>query len=420
MHGILDKGGYKKRMSTMKWASALSLATQTDAALGEAMGTLKAKLGTARPDIVFMFVSPHHKQAYATVHKDVNTKLGPRHLLGCSGGGVIGDGHEAEQVAAISLTAAVLPDVEIKPFRLEDASLPDLDSGPRHWEEAVGVKASAEPQFIMLADPFSIRTDEMLAGFDFAYPNAVKVGGLASGARRPGQNVLYLDQHMFRDGAVGLALNGDIRVETLVAQGCRPFGKPLSITKCHRNVLIELDHRPALEILSELYKQANERDRQLIPTSLFLGLIMDPFKQGDPQPGDFLIRTPIGMDTERGALVIGALLREGQTVQFHLRDALSASEDLSAVLRRYSTERLNASKGESIPPPPRGALLFSCLGRGKHLYGRPDHDTQAFQAQVGDVPLAGFFCNGEIGPVSGTTHVHGFTSCFGIFRTKQD
>lgn len=404
----------------MKWSSAISLEPRGEVAIAAALTEIKSKLAGATPDIAFLFVSPQHRQNYALIAAELMKHLGPRHLLGCSGGGVIGDGKEAEQTPAISLTAAVMPDVTITPIRLDDASLPDMDSGPRAWEDAVGVKVSTEPQFVILADPFSIRADEMLAGLDFAYPKAVKVGGLASGASKPGQNVLYLDHKIYRDGAIGLALSGDVCIETLVAQGCRPFGKPLSITKCHRNVLVELDKRPALEVLSELYKQASERDRQLIPTSLFLGMVMDPFKQGDPQPGDFLIRTPIGMDTERGALVISALLREGQTVQFHLRDALSASEDLSEVLRRYSTDRLNASKGEALPPPPRGALLFSCLGRGKHLYGRADHDTQAFTAQLGDIPLAGFFCNGEIGPVAGTTHIHGFTSCFGIFRTKKD
>jgi small ligand-binding sensory domain FIST len=404
----------------MKWSSALSLESHSEVAIAAVLTEIKSKLGGVTPDVAFLFVSPQHKQHYATFCAEVTKHLSPKHFLGCSAGGVIGDGKEAEQVPALSLTAALLPDVTITPFRMDDAALPDMDSGPRKWEEAVGVKAESDPHFILLADPFSIRADEMLSGFDFAYPKAVKVGGLASGASKPGQNVLYLDQKVYRDGAVGLALSGDLRIETLVAQGCRPFGKPLSITKCQRNVLVELDKRPALEVLSELYKQANERDRQLIPTSLFLGMVMDPFKQGDPQPGDFLIRTPIGMDTERGALVISALLREGQTVQFHLRDALSASEDLAEVLRRYLTDRLNESKGEALPPPPRGALLFSCLGRGKHLYGRADHDTQAFQSQLGDIPLAGFFCNGEIGPVAGTTHIHGFTSCFGIFRAKKD
>jgi len=404
--------------SGMKWASALCLTAQSENALAEALSSIKTQLGGARPDVVFLFISPHHKSHYDQIGAGVLQELDPRHMLGCSCGGVIGAGREAEQVAALSVTAAVMPNVDIHPLRFEDGKLPDPDAGPRVWEEAIGVKSGSHPNFVLLADPFTVRADELLVGLDYAFPQTAKIGGLASGAASEGQNILYLENERFHEGAVGLSFSGDLSVDTLVAQGCRPIGKPMVVTKCHRNVLIELDKRRALEVLSEVFEQSNERDQKLIRTSLLMGMVTDPFKHDAPKPGDFLIRNLLGMDSERGVLAIAALLKEGQTVQFHLRDAAAASEDLSAILRRYSTENLNASKGEAIPAPPSGALLFSCLGRGKHLYGRADHDTDAFKMQVADVPLAGFFCNGEIGPVSGTTHVHGFTSCFGIFRNK--
>ncbi len=97
-------------------------------------------------------------------------------------------------------------------------------------------------------------------------------------------------------------------------------------------------------------------------------------------------------------------------------DAQAAEHELLQILRRYATALLSEGKGEALGAPPAGALLFSCLGRGKHMYGRPNHDSDAFRACLGDVPLAGFFCNGEIGPVGGTTYIHGFTSSFAIFR----
>ena len=412
--------------TTMKWTSSLSVAARPEEALAEVLAELKSKLAGMRPDIAFLFVSPKHRAAYTQIAATVLKQLSPRHVLGCSGGGIIGGGREAEQSPALSVSAVSMPNVEFHPIRIEDANLPDLDSGPKAWQQLIGLKTDAAtgneqdtPQFILLADPFSIRVEDMLAGFDFAYPQSVKVGGLASGARSAGQNALYLDDHTYNDGAVGLALSGDVRIDPLVAQGCRPLGKLMSVTRCQRNLLIELDKRRALDVMGELIGQADEHERDLIRhTSLFLGLVMDPFKKGTPGPGDFLIRNLLGMDEKRGVLAVGGILREGQNVQFHLFDASAASDDLSAVLRRYSTERLNASKGEALPSPPRGALLFSCLGRGERLYGHPNHDSDAFRAQLGDVPLAGFFCNGEIGPVSGTTYVHGYTSCFGIFRTK--
>ena len=157
-----------------------------------------------------------------------------------------------------------------------------------------------------------------------------------------------------------------------------------------------------------------------MPTALHLGLMMDPFKDTPPGPGDFLIRAPIGLDAKYGALVVAAQLHEGQTVQFHLRDPRAASQDILSALHRYNAARLAANKGETVPPSPRGALMFSCVARGRRLYGASDYDIHAFRAELGDVPLAGFFCNGEIGPVGGTTYLHGFTSCFGVFCAKSD
>jgi small ligand-binding sensory domain FIST len=202
-------------------------------------------------------------------------------------------------------------------------------------------------------------------------------------------------------------MKGNVIVDTVVAQGCRPVGHLMCITRSHQNLLEELDGRPPLEVLRELFTSCNERDQGLMQHSLFLGVVMDDFNE-NPQQGDFLIRNIVGMDARTGAMAIGEMLREGQRVQFHLRDALTSAEDLSALLARYGSQE-RASSCE-------GALLFSCLGRGQFLYGRADHDTGLFAEKVGDIPLGGFFCNGEIGQVGGTTFLHGYTSSFGIFR----
>ena len=274
----------------------------------------------------------------------------------------------------------------------------------------IGVQADRAPNFVILADPYSFPVQDFLLGMDFAFPQANKIGGLASGATHQGGNALFLDGEVLRSGAIGLALDGNITIDTVVAQGCRPIGRSMRISKSDRNMLLELDGQSPMEVLRSLLQELSARDRELLGHSLFLGVVMDELID-DPIQGDFLIRNVVGMDQGSGGLAIGEMLKEGQLVQFHLRDADTSSGDLQAVLSRYADE----NRAIDIP----GALLFSCLGRGEYLYGKPNHDTALLRDKLGSIPLGGFFCNGEIGPVSGTTFLHGYTSSFGLFRPKS-
>ena len=394
----------------MKWASAISEQTPLASAVDECVATLREQLGGEAADLAVVFVSSHYREEQDSRPQMLQEKLGYRAILGCSGGGIIGNGQEVEQRPAVSITAANLPDVSIVDFHLEGDNLPDLDAGPDSWEETVKVSRADDPQFVLLADPFSFPVQNLLMGLDFAFQSAAKIGGLASGGQQPGQNALFLGNQVHHAGAVGVALYGNISVDTVVAQGCRPVGSPMRITESRRNLLVELDGQPPMAVLRELFQKSGERDRGLMRNSLFLGVVMDEFIE-EPQQGDFLIRNVVGMDERSGALAIGEILKEGQLVQFHLRDAETSAEDLTAVLERFA--------GDNRENLVQGALLFSCLGRGQYLYGRPNHDTEIFQNKVGSVPLGGFFCNGEIGPVSGTTFLHGYTSSFGIFRPKM-
>ena len=394
----------------MKWASAISEQTPLESAIDECVGALRQQLGDLSADLAIVFVSSHYRDEQDLFPQLLQEKLGCQSILGCSGGGIIGNGQEVEQRPAVSITAANLPGVSMVEFHLEGDKLPDLDAGPNSWEETVKVSRGDEPQFVLLADPFSFPVQNLLMGLDFAFEGSAKIGGLASGGQQPGQNALFLGDQVHHDGAVGVALHGNISVDTVVAQGCRPVGTPMRITESRRNLLVELDGQPPMAVLRELFQKSGERDRGLMRNSLFLGVVMDEFID-QPQQGDFLIRNVVGMDERSGALAIGEVLKEGQLVQFHLRDAETSADDLTAVLERFA--------GDNRENQVQGALLFSCLGRGQYLYGRPNHDTEIFQTKLGPVPLGGFFCNGEIGPVSGTTFLHGYTSSFGIFRAKH-
>ena len=394
----------------MKWASAVSERPDLEEAMEEAVAEVRAELGDSQPDLAAVFVSPHHAQGYARIGSLVSEALGPRVLLGCSGGGVIGGGQEVEFRPGLSLTAAALPAVEILPFHVEEGALPDPDAPPEAWEGLVGTSPASQPHFLLLADPFTFPAERLVQGLDYAFTASIKIGGLASGAQRPGGNALFFGDQVHRSGAIGAALQGNIAVEAIVAQGCRPVGPVMRITRCAHNMLIELDDRPAVEALRTLFHTMSEEDQTLASHSLFLGIAMDTL-QDEPDLGDFLVRNLMGMDPRTGALAIGEMLQEGQQVRFHLRDAATSGEELDWLLARYAGDRPGA--------PDWGSLLFSCLGRGEGLYGVPNHDSDLFRRYVGRVPLGGFFCNGEIGPVGGTTFLHGYTSSFGIFRPRQ-
>jgi small ligand-binding sensory domain FIST len=394
----------------VKWATAISRKTVFEDAIRECVGGVRDRLGPGPVTLALAFVTPHFAAFYGGLYETLMRTLGPGTLLGCSAGGVIGGGEEVEQVPAVTLVAARLPDIEVHPFHVDEA-LPDLDGPPDSWERLVGVERIEEPQFVLLADPFNASPEVLLAGLDYAFPGSAKIGGLASGATSPGLNALFLDGEVYDSGIVGVALSGDVVVDTVVAQGCRPVGELMQITRCVGNVVYEFDGRPAFSAIEELFEGMNERDREIAVRSLFVGVVMDEFKE-EPGAGDFLIRNLIGIDPKGGAVAVGEHLQEGMRVRFHLRDADTSAEDLHAVLAGYES---TLPERDAVS----GALLFSCLGRGEHLYKQPNFDTGVFEQHLGDVPVGGFFCNGEIGPVGGTTFLHGYTSSFGLFRPRR-
>lgn len=386
----------------MEWASALSENTDAAKAVAEcARAVADGKSGP--PDIAFLFPSAHHAESYENLPQLLYKELGQKHLLGCSGGGIIGAGKEVERKAALSVVAGWLPGAEVRVFHVTQETMPSPDASPRAWREWVGV-GEPRPDFLLLSEPFSLDPEEFVQGLDYAFPKSVKIGGLASGGSEPEANALFVEGRCHRRGAVGAAFWGDIAIDPIVTQGCRPIGIPMQVTACEKNVIVELDGKRTVRVMEELLHALGDDDKKLARNSLFIGLLGDPMKT-NAGGGDYLIRNLIGIDPDKGVLAIGAMVRPGQTVQFHLRDRKASAADLDSRLARYD------ARGGAA-----GAVLFSCLGRGQGLYRKSNHDSDAFRAKVGPLPIGGIFCNGEIGPVDGTTYLHGYTSCFGIFR----
>ena len=386
----------------MLWASAIANDESLDDALATIDGILTARLLDAQPSVLFVFLSPEYSMeavAPAAARRWPNALL-----FGCSASGTVGGGREVEHARAISVTAAVLPGVSLKGFHLGPREIATLTASPLALQGFVGELEA--PSFLLLPDPFSCDSEKLLAAFDILWPDAPKVGGLVSGARQAGEAAMLLGGAVHREGAIGLALSGAFQLEAVVAQGCRPVGVPMRVTRCQDNLLIELDGEPASERIQTAYEQAPEDEQELMRQSLFVGVVMDDSIE-DPGRGDFIVRNILGADPKHGILAIGGRLVQHQLVQLQVRDARTSSEDLAALLSAA------ASNGD-----PAGALLFSCLGRGQGLYGVPNHDMGLVHAQFEGLPTGGFFCNGEIGPVGGTSFVHGYTSSIALFRPE--
>ncbi|MEW6494001.1 MAG: FIST N-terminal domain-containing protein [Cyanobacteriota bacterium] len=411
----------------IQWVNALSSCPSLEAAVKEVVDRTQQSL-TANPDLGLVFISSAYASEYPRLMPLLQERLSVPTLIGCGGSGIIGmnaqgEAKEIEGEPALSLSLAHLPDIKVHTFHIPGDELPDLDSSPDAWVDLIGVSPQEQPHFILLAEPSS-SVNDLLQGLDFAYPGSITVGGLTSANAMGAPSGLFCNYKLHREGTVGVALSGNIAIETIVAQGCRPIGQTYQVTACERNILLELAEqentgeltselksRPPLEVLRDLIQNLSEADRQLAQHSLFVGVARDEFKQKLGH-GDFLIRVLLGVDPRVGAIAIGDRVRPGQRIQFHLRDARTSEEDLELLLQRYQQECHDTTEAS-------GALLFACMGRGEGLYGKPDFDSRLFRRYLNPIQLGGFFCNGEIGPVGGSTFLHGYTSVFGICRSKS-
>jgi len=387
----------------MKWASAMSRSAGIDPALEEVVAQIREQLGADDPDLGVIFCSPDHRPAARTLLGRLNDQFPTASWLGCTGGGVIAARREATGGSALGVAAAHLPGVRATTFHLGPDDLPTDAAASAFWHDLL---EEPDQHVLLLPDPLSCDVMSLVGGLDAAFPDGITFGGLASGGEKPGENLLFVGNQVCDAGAVGVGLTGDLEVETIVAQGCRPIGNPLFVTATNGPFITQIDGRKPLEVLEEIFETLSDDDQELFRFSLLLGIVMRD-DQVEYARGDFLIRNLAGIEPDSGAIAVGAVVQPGQVVQFHLRDASTSADDLEGHLVRYAA-------GDRTPPA--GGFLFSCLGRGEFLYGEPDHDSRTFERHVGKVPIVGFFCNGEIGPVQGQTFVHGYTSVFALFR----
>lgn len=368
---------------------------------------LREELGAA-PTLGLVFFSPDYARHADEFLEVIRLYAHVPLLAGGSGVGLIGTGEETERRPGFTLQLLHAPDCEVTPFTFDETVLEEI-AGPEDWVAATGLAPGEVDAWMALINPFDVPADGWLESWNEAYPDAPTFGGLVSGRLGETEAHLALNDKLLEAGGLVLALRGGVTVEMVVSQGCRPIGDPYTVTSAEENIMHTLGQQPAFEVLNLAYESLSDQEKEHAQGSLFAGLAFNEYVD-DFKRGDFLVRNIIGADPNAGSVALAALVRPGQTVQYHLRDAEAATEDLRHMLA--------AAKHKLGDAKPLAALLVSCAGRGRSLFGVNHHDAGMLQQFFPDVPTLGFFANGEIGPVAGVNYVHGYTASIALLCAK--
>ena len=379
-------------------AARLVVAPYDEARVRDAAEEMRAELAGAPPTLALAFLSAGYAPRLAEFQEVVAVHGHAAVLCGCTGSGLIGTAREAEMTEGFSLLFLHLPEARVRAVPLTQTEV-ETSAGEAFWRAKAGPSPAA---WLTFANPFRFDTDTWLREWNNAFPGTPVLGGLAGGPRGEEDVTVFGPSIGDTSDALAVALDG-VRIETVVSQGCRPIGEPLPVTRADEHLLFELGSRPAYQVLEQAFNTLGDADKQRARGNLFAGLAVDEYKEQFGR-GDFLVRNILGADPATGAVVVGALPRTGQTLQYQLRDAASADEELQTLLAPLAARR----------EKPVASLLFCCNGRGKNLFGAPDHDAKAVVNALGAAPSAGFFCNGEIGPVGGSNFLHGYTASIGL------
>ena len=348
---------------------------------------------------------PHAKQVLEIIRVHARVPL----LAGCSSQSLIVGNRELEGDRGLVLALFSLPGAALEALHFTQSQVEEAN-GPGYWQHETSVAPDATNGWLVFIDPLHLDAESWLRGWNEAYAPAPVFGGLASGVLTDQTTQVYLNGEVFEEGGVAISVGGNVRLTGVISQGCTPIGETWTLTRVEQNLIHQIANRPAYAVLADTVNRLSPPEQRQARNNLFIGLVVNEYL-ADFHRGDFLVRNLLGGDPQSGILAVGALPRAGQTIQFQRRDAAAASQDIKELLQRACQELA----GRTI----YGGCLCCCNGRGRHLFGTPDHDAQMVQQQLGGIGLAGFFCNGEIGPVHGATFLHGYTSAFGLFRPRR-
>ena len=366
---------------------------------------LRARFPAPAVSLGLVFMSPkffpHARQVLEILRIHARIPL----LAGCSSGGLVANAEEIENAGGLVLALYSLPGAKLKGVRFAQENV-EAAAGENFWPVETGVAPKDVNGWLAFVDPFHLDAESWLRSWNKNYTARPVYGGLASGVFPEPLTQVYLDGDVFEEGGVAVAVGGDVTLAGVISQGCTPIGEAWTLTRVEQNHIRHIGNRPAYAVLSETVQKLPPEEQRQAQGNLCIGLAANEYLE-DFHRGDFLVRNLIGGDPQSGVLTVGALPRTGQTIQFQRRDAAAADQDMNELLARAKDNLA----GSTI----YGGCLFCCNGRGKNLFGGPNHDAALVQKHFALPGLSGVFCNGEIGPVGEKNFLHSFTAALALF-----
>jgi len=376
-----------------------------DAALSAWAADLREKLNAPEVTLGLVFMAPELFTKAAEVLEILRVHARVPLLVGCSSQGLIVTGREHEDANGVVLALYHLPGGELRTCHFSQPQVEAAEDAA-FWHDATGVGRKDTHGWLTFADPFHLNGEEWLRQWNEAWPGLPVIGGLASSDMDQQRTQVYLNGDVFEEGGVAVSVGGGVAMHGVISQGCTPIGETWTITHAEHNIIHEIGNRPAYEVLVETFDSLSKGDQDKTRGNLLIGLVINEYLE-EFKRGDFLIRNLIGADPNNGAIAVGALPRTGQTLQFQRRDATAASDDLDTLLAHAAEDH----EAQTV----YGGCLCCCSGRGTGLFDLADHDAGLVHHHLGDIGVAGFFCNGEIGPVGDRNFLHGYTASLALF-----
>lgn len=327
----------------------------------------------------FIYVTDFYASELATIKRQLKEQTGVQHWAGTIGHGICCTGHEYYEEPAMVI---MLCDFAPNSFSM----VTEVDGFKPHSSEGLQIG-------VIHADPRNGQLAELIHKFTGTLGEAYLVGGLTSSS----SYYYQLADDICEGQLSGVVFNDSVPVVSGLTQGCSPIGPVHELTECDGNYAIQIDDRPALDVLKNDIGEILSRDLKRIGGYIFAG-----FPVSGTDTGDYMVRNLIGIDPENNVLAIGEYLQTGSPIMFCRRDGRTAVDDLQRMLTHVK---------QRLTGPARGGLYFSCMGRGQHMFGEVSKEMQLIQEQLGDIPLVGFYANGEIAG----HNLYGYTGVLTLF-----